>query len=789
MAELGETGRPFLYKGEALRTPAEKPPAGGGDKFEPQTAVQARAILLPQIRSVREEVAALDNQLRVPGHTFIEAKLLPNYLAASSFPGQLINKLGAMPVGSRAEEGLYVTATTSKNAITRRLVLSVPDDSLAELEHLIESQGTNRSERAAFEEIRKLDELSLPSQAVLRAITEVENPEDEIILWETVLNPIGLQGEALVPATDAVIDRWAAAVENEGGSVERGFIRQVGGLTFVPVRAAKGSLENLSGFNALRIVRPMPAIPPRPIFGTRSSAVWHGPGSLATRATGFKIAVFDGGLNEAANSKNHMVADSIDLTGGQSHPDSLVHGTAVTGAALYGLVRSGDQTSAPPLPLDSFRVLPAPAIPGDMYGYWVLDRIKEVVSRDEHKIINLSLGPTLPVKDDLEPNRWTSELDTLAWERDVMFIVAAGNDGHLDPESGRHRVQVPADMVNGFSVGACDVPSPDRPWHRSSYSSVGPGRWGGRVQPLGVQFGGSDAQKFPVLAADGTFLEATGTSFAAPLVTYAMSELAINLPTVNTNVLRAFGVHFAERPARGHKQLQPEVGYGRIPSDFLGTLTCSADEAHVLYKDSSERGELHAYKLPVPRGLSGKLEVRITLAYLSPVEPTEATEYTRASIDLTLRPHAFMHRFTSPHNNRIFQTLDRRSQEALQLIGQGWRESQEPVTKSLGSSSGRNEASLREGGKWETLRHYRFTLSPDDVEDPRIELTYLTRGRGQLDNSPSKLPFALLISVTDTSGAGQLYDSAVAQFRALQPAGRTRARVGLRSQAESLWEE
>ncbi|WP_400160514.1 S8 family peptidase [Arthrobacter sp. BPSS-3] len=789
MADIRETGRPFLYQGEALRTPAEKPPTGGGDKYEPQTAAEAREVLLPQLRSVRAEVASLDEELRVPGHTFIEAKLLPNYLAASSFPGQLINKLGAMPVGSRAEQGLYVTSTASREAVTRRLVLSVPDDSMAELEQLLDSRGTDRSERAAFEEIKKLDEFSLPSQAVTRALGDVENPGDEIILWESVLNPIGLQGGALTPADDHIIERWAAAVEREGGSVERDFVRQVGGLTFVPVRAAKRSLEYLAGFNALRIVRPMPAMPPRPVFGTRSSTTWHGPGSSSTRSSDFKVAVFDGGLDEAANYNSHMVADAIDLTGEPPQPGSLVHGTAVTGAALYGLVVAGQQASAPPLPLDSFRVLPAPGIPGDMHGYWVLDRIKEVVSQGEHKIINLSLGPTLPVRDDLEPNRWTSELDMLAWERDVMFIVAAGNDGHLDPNSGRHRVQVPADMVNGFSVGACDVPSPERPWQRSSYSSVGPGRWGGRVRPLGVQFGGSELRKFPVLAADGTFLEATGTSFAAPLVTHAMSELAINFPTVNTNVLRAFGVHFAERPSKGHKQLQPEVGYGRIPSDFLDKLTCSADETHVLYKDSTERGELHAYKLPIPRGLSGKLDVRITLAYLSPVEPTEATEYTRASIDLALRPHAFMHRFTSPTDNRQFQILDRRTPEALTLLGQGWRESQEPVTKSLGASSGRNEASLREGGKWETLRHYRLSFSPADVEDPRIELTYLTRGLGRLDSSPSKLPFALLISVSDNSGAGTLYDNAVAQFRALQPAGRTRTRLGVRSQSEPLWEE
>ncbi|PYI38931.1 hypothetical protein CVS30_06335 [Arthrobacter psychrolactophilus] len=788
MTEQNLPRRPLLYKGEALRTPVEKPPTGGGDKFEPQTAGEAREILLPQVQSVRAKVGGLSPEMRLPGHTFIEAKLLPNYLAASSFPGQLLNQLGAMPVGSRAEKGIYRTSSTSKEAITRRLVLAVPNDSLAALEVLVESRGQTRTERAAFEEIRKLDEFSLPSQVLTRAVEAVETDLDEVILWETVLNPIGLRGNALEAATEETVAQWRSAVESFGGQIELDFVRRVGGLTFVPVRASKRSMEELSAFNALRIVRPMPAIPPRPLFGLRSSAAWHGPKTTATRDDSFKVAVFDGGLNDVANINGHMVAASFDLTGQVADPDSLLHGTAVTGAALYGLIQHGQHAATPPLPLDSFRVLPPPPIPDDMFGYWVLDQIKDVVSLDEHKIINLSLGPTLPVQDDSEPNRWTSELDTLAWERDVLFVVAAGNDGHLDSASGRDRVQVPGDMVNGFSVGACDSPTPTAPWKRASYSSVGPGRWGSRIQPLGLQFGGSEAQKFPILAADGTFLEATGTSFAAPLVTHAMSELAINLPVVNANVLRAFGVHFAERPKTRHLQLQSEVGYGRIPSDFLDVLTCSADETHVLYKDSTERGELTAYKLPIPRGMVGKLEVRITLAYLSPVEPTEATEYTSASIDLALRPHAFTHRFTSPHNGDG-RTLDRRSQEALQLIQAGWRESQEPVTKTLGASRGSSEVNLRESGKWETLRHYRFSLSPGEVEDPRIELNYLTRSRGQLDKSPSTLPFAMLITVSDTSGAGKLYDDAVVQFQSLQPAGRARARLGLRSDQASIWQE
>lgn len=788
MVEAGDARRPFLYKGEALRTPVERPPTGGGDKYEPQTAEQAREVLLPQVRSLRGSVADLPAEMRLPGRTFLEARLLPNYLSASSFPGQLLSQLGAMPVGSRAEAGLYVTAANSKEAVTRRLVLSMPDGALEKLEGLIESRGRSRSQRAAFAEIRKLDEFSLPSQAVVHSLAGVESGPDEEILWEAVLNPIGLRGDTLVAANEETLNLWRTAVQSEGGEVEDDFIRQVAGLTFVPIRVSKRAVERLASFNVLRTVRPMPAIAPRPTFGLRSGAAWYGPDSAATRDDSFRVAVIDGGLDTIANSNKHMVATDIDLTSEPTDADSLTHGTAVTGAALYGLVRSGDQAGVPPLPLDSFRVLPAPAIPNDMYGYWILDQIKRVVSKNEHKIINLSLGPTLPVAEDAEPNRWTSELDMLAWEHDVLFVVAAGNDGHLDPSTGKNRVLVPADMVNGFSVGACDTPSPDSPWNRASYSSIGPGRWGARVQPLGVQFGGSAGQMFPILAADGSFLEATGTSFAAPLVTHAMSELAINMPVVNTNVLRAFGVHFAERP-RNHKKLQPELGYGRIPSDFMASLSCTADETHVLYKDFVERGELSAYKLPIPHGLGGRLEVRVTLAYLSPVEPTEATEYTKASIDISLRPHAFVHRYTLPNSSHASRILDRRTNDALALIGQGWRESQEPVTKALAASSGRNEASLRDAGKWETLRHYRFGIHANEVEDARIELSYLTRGMGHLDNSPGALPFALLISVSDTAKEGKLYDLAVAQFRALQPATRTRSQVGLRSASSSHWQE
>lgn len=443
----------------------------------------------------------------------------------------------------------------------------------------------------------------------------------------------------------------------------------------------------------------------------------------------------------------------------------------------------GTQAPQPPLEVESYRVLPAPHVPGDLEGYWVLDRIKEEVEQKGHRIVNLSLGPTLAVEEDMEPNRWTSELDHLAWERDVLFVVAAGNDGEADRATGLHRVQVPADMANGMAVGACDAPSPDAPWARAPYSSMGPGRHGSRVQPLGVQFGGTPSRTFDVLRADGSFLEATGTSFSAPVTTHALAELVTRLPRANSSVLRAFATHFAERP-RQHIKLRDEVGYGRQPLSYDEFLECAPSEAHVLYVDEITRGDLLGYQLPVPARASDRLQLHITLAYASPVDPTQPTEYTSASLELALRPHHSMHSFRAPTGtSHKSQTLDIRQAEARTLLAQGWTPSQEPVTKTLTPARGSSEAALRDSGKCETVRHFRVALSPSEVDEPRLELSYIARRSGAIDNSPTRIPFALLATVADPTGGTDVYDSIRARFNTLRPVNRARSRLRSRSGA------
>lgn len=780
--------RRLLLNGEALRFQVEPTPMRGGPKYNPFTSDEARQWLLPQIQSTRADIRDLPDTLRAADRVYVEFKLLPNYLAPTYYPEALLGFIGAVPVGSRADTSVLRTASRDQASGTRRLILAVDDTALERLENLIDAPSVGRSAAQAFEQIRRLEEIAPPAvDTILRQDRRTEKATGPTTsLWEAVLHPRAVRSGEPVPIDDAALQRWVSLVESYGGTVHSDYLRRVGGLTFMPIRVDSADAPQLARFNPLRVLRPMPAIRPRPRFGLRSTSRISPPAAHDPVADVTTVAVFDGGVHDPGASGLFQIP-VVDVTPEPVEVADANHGTGVTGAVLYGLLRSGDQAPQPPLPVESFRVMPPPFDPGDLDGYWILDRIKEILAEDRHKLVNLSLGPTLAVEDDIEPNRWTAELDQLAWERDIVFVVAAGNDGDEDQDTGLHRVQVPADMANAISVGACDAPAPDRPWARAPYSSMGPGRPGSRTQPLGVQFGGVNDQMFDVLRADGTFLEATGTSFSAPVVTHALADLATRLPRVNSSVLRAFAVHFAERH-RAFKARQDEFGFGRLPLSFADTLDCTPDQAHVLFVDQIARGDILGYQLPLPTSFTGAVKMTVTLAYASPVEPTQPTEYTSASLELTLRPHRNMFRFSPPAGSADDpRIVDLTSSEARTLLMAGWSSGQEPVTKALSSATSLNETDLRDAGKWETLRHHRVSFADGEVDDARLEVRYVARRAGALDGSPTEVPFAMLVSLSDPSGRGALYDDTATQFAALRPAQRVAGRVRLRGARQNAW--
>lgn len=96
--------RPLLANGERLAKAVEPASGGGGPKFHPRDVDVARQILMPQVEALYTTVTQLEDRLRGP-RIYFQATLLPNYLAASYFPGAILGELDLVPVGSRRARG------------------------------------------------------------------------------------------------------------------------------------------------------------------------------------------------------------------------------------------------------------------------------------------------------------------------------------------------------------------------------------------------------------------------------------------------------------------------------------------------------------------------------------------------------------------------------------------------------------------------------------------------------------------------------------------------------------
>ncbi len=346
----------------------------------------------------------------------------------------------------------------------------------------------------------------------------------------------------------------------------------------------------------------------------------------------------------------------------------------------------------------------------------MMDRIAECIrTNNRWKIVSLSYGPDEPVDEDCEPDRFTAEIDLLASEHDITFLIAAGNlqahERRTRSPLGLDRVKAPADAVNAIGVGACDAPKPPAP-KRSDYSCWGPGRPGLRLAPLGVSFGGSlTGDAFLGAAPGGAYQEDCGTSYATPVAARGLATLLGELAAEHrtTNVLRAFAAHYAHPPAQ--RELDA-VGYGRFASDYRPLLECPEGTVTVLMTDTLTRGLTQAYPLPYPHsGVIGRVRVRWTVSFLTPVDPAEAAEYTLSGVEVQFRPDIARYRLEPPYPGAgKARDVDAAKDKDLiaEHVANGWRLSTNAKTR--GGNAIRSEQVRREAGMWETVVRYEDSL-------------------------------------------------------------------------------
>jgi hypothetical protein len=765
--------RPALGGAEALSDRIDIK-RGGRPPFQPQSFQQARERLAPMIATTRDTVTALPQPLRAK-RVVVEATILPNYLANSHYPEALFERAGLVPVGTRGARRDYRTRTrVEADAPTKTYLLSVEDLGLQRLASVLEQESSSLSDTVRLD-VAKLDDFGLVARDhVLRMGTgEVTVVEGKIAL-EAVLHPqVRADGQADEAEQQAVLAKWVAYVEALGGEVRVDWIRREDSLTFLPTLLPADKTADAALFNPLRTLRPMPRVTPIPDPFRVVGSVSVQP-SATRPASDQRIAVFDGGVDRSAPALTPFVTET-DLTNGQPpHPDGVRHGTTVTSAALYGSLSSDDPTAVPPAWVDVFRVWPPPADQrADVHLYWTLKRIEEQVCAGDHTLVSLSLGPELNVEEDAEPHAWTLALDRLAVDEKVLFLVAAGNQGTSDAESGANRIGVPADLANGLSIGACDRPYPET-WQRAQYSSVGPGRPGARVAPVAVAHGGDieGGAPFGCVLPGGRRGHSEGTSLATPAVARGVAELADALgDRATVNALRAFVVHHADR-----HPTHPctEIGYGRLPESFAAQLDCPPHRATVLYEGALQRGESITLRMPLPDGVldavkTKTVKLRWTLTFTTPIDGADAVEYGRSGIEIYFRPDA--DNFELRRDDDPDVTINRRERPEVfaAYVRDAWVPADRPKTRPK-KGYAPEVAKRQRDGKWESIIRVDDSMKAKTLWRPAFDLSFVAREHGDLTDAhaPVTLPYALVATLQAPAGV-PLYDRIRAAYPVLTP--------------------
>jgi hypothetical protein len=759
--------RPALAGGEQFLSPADMAgPLVNDDGWRPQPEWEVPTKLGHRIATVidgrQELIPARD------GRIVFEAQLMPNFLSASSWPSKLFEATGLTPVGTRLSRTDWITRSETKHDIeTKTVLLSGDSEGLQQLATVISKPDSEARERGLVDEVARFDDLRLPSSAVLFRDSngEVRREPGGEALMESVLHPqLDRDGTVVPDAMEAILADWSALVRELGGDVNAEFVREQQGLQFVPLILPLDGVSHALRFSQLRVMRLAPQIrdPPRPMGRSRPQIP-----TPSSQATGDRrIAVFDGGVDLAAPGLTDVVTDE-DLTGGTLVlPEFLEHGTAVCSAVLYGHVDPGTARSIPHAGVDHFRVWPPPA--GHRHDAdlaWVLARIEEVIGRGEHRLVVISLAPNLSIEDH-EPHDWTVTLDRLALEHDVLFIIAAGNTGDLAPSV--NRLLVPADAVNGLSVGACTTSTGTVVV--ADYSSRGPGRPGGRTAPNGVQFGGDlpDAP-FYALALEGELAEFEGTSFAAPVVARGLAELDLAIDRqASANLLRTIAVHHAESPTATQRQVSgsttSDVGYGRFRDSYAAHLDHAANSVTIVSEATIVRKEQLTIPFVLPSEVfaehaTQKFLVRWTLGFFGPVEPSNIADYSCSGLRVVFRPHADRFTLFPPDSESLSPIKVNRVTEPTvidtMVDGNGWRLSRRPESSEKRGYAPEVQQRARDG-KWETIVRMERSMTGASLHEPCIDVHMLGREAGTLADTEA-LGFAFVLTVVAPSDC-QLYD-------------------------------
>ncbi|MBO1567066.1 S8 family peptidase [Yersinia pseudotuberculosis] len=713
----------LLGYGETL-TGSVKLKRGGGDKNKPYTYTENKPVISEQLKELIAEISDVPQSALPEGKAVAKFVLHPTFLAKSYFPVGIFNRFLLESIGSKA-----VKIKPRKDIKTR----GRKDEYTTACIYV---SGKKENFQLFLDALNK-DTLTKGQQddfITLESISMLEiSDKVKIINSHNVMN---IEVALHTPDnTSVVVDTFELFALQNGAIVDKARSIKVKGLTFMPIKANKDVALKLAEFSFLRTLRELPELRvSEPVISRSIVQTTHLdlPSEGAVNPN-LKVAIFDGGLG--VDDFSPWVTEYTFNENGSTSAKLLSHGQDVTSTVLFGVVSfDTEKLKVPYCNIDHYRVLDSNVNNSDVDLFDVLIRIKSVLDQTKYDYINLSLGPRLPVDDD-DVHVWTSTLEEILAKGETLCTVAVGNDGHLP--TSLNRIQPPADLVNGLSVGA--VTSLSDVWERCTYSCVGPGRSPGYVKPDGVAFGGDFNEPFQVYSPMVNGLASTaGTSFAAPLVLRQAIALSSSLQyNITPLTAKALLIHHAES-----KNLnRAEVGWGRFPHDLSEVIYCGDDEVKVIYQGVLKPSQHMRASIPFPDvPMRGCVNLRATFCFSSPVDAEHPLNYTRSGLEVTMR------KGISDKNGLTFPLFNLKNVYADE-----------------------NEQRI-DAHKWETTLRSEHKFKPNELTNPCFDIIYYGRDCGMPINVDEleELPYVLIVTLS-AEEMPDLYNLIRQKYQTLQP--------------------
>jgi hypothetical protein len=172
-----------------------------------------------------------------------------------------------------------------------------------------------------------------------------------------------------------------------------------------------------------------------------------------------------------------------------------------------------------------------------------------------------------------------------------------------------------------------------------------------------------------------------------------------------------------------------EVGWGRIPEELDQLVICPDGEVTILYQGNLEPSQFIRFPIPVPRDpFLSQLRIRATFSLISPVDPEDPLNYTRAGIGVTFRPRTTGHpgynaygRVRAAHPSGRFFRSDRYHSSEIER--------------------------RRDAHKWETVLQEERRFSPGELGQPVFDVEHHARIHGGPSIRRTDIAYALVVSL------------------------------------------